>query len=355
VLNFSQGRLLETTTAPIPLYNRLLTTSKVIMIYFRLLLLPIGLHMEWNIEPARSLIQDEVFLSVGALIIVGIFAYFFSRTSKLKFFMISWFFITLLPYFNIFPLAYFMGEAWLYLPSAGFFALFAMYLYEIARRSKLWSYTVIGIVVSAILFYSILTIRRAGVWADPINLYAEVLKYSPNNTKARINLAAILQRKGLDSEAISKYTEATSLNPEETTGYINLAVLYFEKKMYDEALEELKKVVALTPKDYVRYNDIGVCYRKKGDSKKAMEAYERALEINPEYSITYNNIGNVYRDLKQYDAAISSYKKAIELEPDKAVFYRNLGTVYKAKGMLEQASVAFEKASELQLDNIDEQ
>lgn len=351
VLNFTEGHLVETTTAPIPLYNRLLTTSKVFVIYLRLLVLPIGLHMEWNIEPARSFLQDEVFLSVVVLFITGIFSYFLFRRSKLKFFAVAWFFITLIPYSNIFPLAYFMGEGWLYVPSIGFFALLAIYLSDLRKRSRLWRYAVICIVTSLIVFYGLLTLKRTDVWADPIRLYTEVLRYCPNNTKARINLGVLLAKSGLHEEAAQKYREATKLMPGDSGLHSNIGTLYANRKMYDIALEEFKKAIEINPDDHVAYNNIGIIYKLKGDIKKAMEQYTKALKLNPNYTLTYNNIGNIYLDTGQYDAAIRFYKKAIGLDPNKSAFYLNLGNAYKNKRMYQKARETFEKALRLDPNN----
>ncbi|MBU1887637.1 MAG: tetratricopeptide repeat protein [Candidatus Omnitrophica bacterium] len=344
LLNFSGGQFLETTTGQLPLYIRMLTTSKVLMIYIRLLLFPLGLHMEWDIQPASSFFEDEVFLSVVALCIIAVFTYFLSRTSKAKFFAIGWFFITLLPSSNIIPLNYFMGEAWLYIPSIGFLSLIAMYLSELIKKSKPWSVTVICGLFLVITWYSFLTIKRTDVWGNPVKLYTEVLKYSPDNTKARINLGTVLAEAGSYDDALQRYNEAAGLLPKDSGVHSSLGSVYADKKMYDVALKEFKKAVELNPKDHVAHNNIGIIYRQKGDSKKAMEEYTKALELQHAYPLTYNNIGNIYLELGQYDAAIRVYKKAISLDPNKALFYGNLGKAYKSKGMIQEARESFEKA-----------
>jgi len=358
VLNFTQGKLLETTTGMLPLYIRLLTTSKAFMIYLRLLVAPVGLHMEWDIDPATSFLQDEVFLSVVALLVIAGFMCYLFRTSRLKFFAITWFFLTLLPYTNIFPLNYFMSESWLYIPSIGFFTLLAIYLYELKEKSKLWAFFVFFIVLLSVLFYGILTYKRADVWADPIRLYTEVLKYSPNNTKARINMGVLLTKSGSYDEAEKRYKEAAKLLPNDAGVHSNLANVYIKKaddyagkQMYDLALTEFKKAVELNPKDYVAHNNIGILYKQKGNIKKAMEEYTKALELNPTYPLTYNNIGNVYLESGLYDSAIRFYRKAINLDPNKAAFYDNLSKAYKNKGMIKEAKECFEKALKLRPDN----
>lgn len=351
VLNFTEGKFMETTTGQLPLYLRLLTTSKVFMLYLRLLFLPIGLHMEWDIEPARSFFQDEVFLSMVGLFIIACFSYAVSRRSKLKFFCIAWFLVTILPYSNILPLNYFMGEGWLYLPSIGFLALMAIYFSELRKRSRVYSFLVIFIVISLTVFYGLLTVRRADVWADPVRLYSEILRYSPNNTKARINLGVLLAEAGSYEEAERRYKEAARLLPDDASVHSNLATvyakkadMYADKQMYDLALKEFEKAIELNPEDYVAHNNIGIIYKQKGDIKRAMQEYTEALKLNPNYPLTYNNIGNIYLESAQYDAAIRFYKKAISIDPNKAAFYANMGKAYKNKGMLQKAREAFEKA-----------
>jgi len=313
VLSFTEGKLIETTTAAIPLYNRLLTTSKVIMVYLRILLFPVGLHIEWNIEPAMSFMQDEVFLSMVGLFIIGCFSYFLYKTSKVKFFFIGWFFVVLLPYCNIYPLAYFMGDGWLYIPSMGFFALLSMYLSDLSKRSKIWLYVVSIMFLFLIFFYSLLTIKKGEEWADPVKFWSQTVKFSPKSYKAHLELGVVLAKKGL----------------------------------YQDAEKEMQKALELNPRDYAGYSNMGNIYKIKGDFKKAEEAYKKSIELNPKHANSYSNLGNIYLQANRYDEAIDCYKKAIELNPYMADFYRNLSIAYKSKGMIQEGEASFKKAIEL--------
>jgi len=347
-LDFSKGSLIENTIRVLPMHIRLMTTCKVLMLYLRLMVLPVGLHMEWDIAPAVSFFQDEIFLSIVGLLIISGFIYFLFRNSRIKFYAIGWFFITLVPYLNIFPITYFMGEGWLYVPSIGIFILTGLYLSELGNRSKILSRAVIFILVSLTLFYGILTHKRAYVWADPVRLYKEVLKYSPNNTKARINMGVLLAKSGDKEDVIKSYSEAAKITPNDSGTRANPVPSRAEKKMDDNAMEEFKKAVELNPKDCVAHNNMGILYKRKGDIKKAMEEYTKALELNPNYPLTYNNIGNIYLDKGQFESAIRFYKKAISIDPNKAAFYCNLGKAYKGKRMPEKAKEAFGKALQLE-------
>lgn len=352
-LNFTGDKLSQTTTAVFPLYIRLFTMSKVFMIYLRLLLFPVGLHMEWNIEPASSFFQDEVFLSIVGILVVFIFSYLLFRTSRQKFFFIAWFFMMLLPYSNVFPLNYFMGEGWLYVPSIGFFGLVLLYLSEWRLKSKALSLVIIALLVFMIAAYMVLTVKRADVWLDPVKLYNEVLKYSPKSGKARINLGTILAKSGAYEEAIQKYKEALKIAPNDAGAHASLGTAYANIKKYDLALDEFKKSVELNPKDYIAHNNIGILYKQKGEIKKAMQEYSEALKLNPNYSPTYNNIGNIYLEQGQYDSAIGFYKKALNLDPNEAIFYANLGKAYRNKGMRDNARESFQNALELNPENQD--
>lgn len=314
VLNFSAGNMIETTTAGIPLYNRLLTTSKVIMVYFKLLLMPIGLHTEWYIEPARSFMQNEVFLSVVGLFIIGCFSWFLYSTSRVKLFFLGWFFIWLLPYSNIYPLPYFMGEGSLYIPSIGLFALLSMYLSEMSRKSKIWLYAVVSVVIFLTGFYGFLTVKDSQKWFDSIKFWSQTVKYAPKSYKANLELGTAYAKNG----------------------------------DYKNAEPYLKRALELNPKDHATHNNLGNVYKLTGQLGKAEEEYKKAIQLNPEHANSYGNLANIYFRMEKYEEAVANYKKAIELNQYMPEFYMNLGLLYHKRGMMQEARDSFDKV--LQID-----
>lgn len=92
--------------------------------YLRLLVLPVHLHMEYG---SNVFSISEPRSAGGFLLLLSALFYILKekRRRSLGFFSVSWFFLTLLPVSNLYPINAYMAEHWLYLPSVGFFLIVA--------------------------------------------------------------------------------------------------------------------------------------------------------------------------------------------------------------------------------------
>lgn len=111
----------------------LLTQFRVIVIYIRLLFLPINQNLDYDYPLSHSLFEPKTFSSFVFLLAIFIFAiYLFVRSRKtgsgyglLASFGIFWFFVTLSVESSIIPIRDVIFEHRLYLPSVGFFIAFS--------------------------------------------------------------------------------------------------------------------------------------------------------------------------------------------------------------------------------------
>lgn len=108
---------------------------KVYVYYIYLLFVPINLTLFHDVEPVRAF-DFKVLISLLILISIIFFTLRYNknkileikdfqdtenfRFSRVMFFSVFWFFITLIPFSNILPLRVFMAERYLYLPSVAF-------------------------------------------------------------------------------------------------------------------------------------------------------------------------------------------------------------------------------------------
>ncbi|MEK6732499.1 MAG: tetratricopeptide repeat protein [Candidatus Omnitrophota bacterium] len=174
-----------------------------------------------------------------------------------------------------------MGEGWLYIPSIGFFALIAIYLSELMKRSKAWSFAVIFIACSMLLFYSFLTIERNNAWSDSIRLSEESLKYSPDNAKFIMNTGIDYKKKGNLKKAMEEYEKALKLDPNYPLIYNNIGNIYLETGKYDDAIKSYKKAIEIDPSVGTFYANLGKAYQNKMMHKEAVDSFEKALNLNP--------------------------------------------------------------------------
>jgi len=245
--------------------------------YIRILVFPYNLHMAYGIRLFE--VRDiRVFAGLFILVFSLMHAFKARKNNKLIFFSISWFFITLLPVSNLYPINAYMAEHWLYVPSIGIFLLIANGLRYLYRQER-FKHVAIFIIMGLLALNSYLTIMQNEYWKDPVDFYNRTLKY------------------------------VSSSNPL----YLNLGMAYFNIGKKEEAMSVYKKAIQINPNNADAYNNLGNIYSDIGNETEAILAYKKAIEINPDYAGAYFNLFLSYFREKQYSMAIKCCDKAIEL------------------------------------------
>lgn len=286
--------------------------------YSRLMLLPLNLHMEYG-NRLFSFNNFESVAGIAILLFLSVYAFKKKSSDSLVSFSIYWFFIGLLPVSNLYPINAYMAEHWLYLPSLGFFLIFAhglVVLYGI-KRLKLPALFLIIFILTA---YSYSTIRQNSYWKEPISFYKKTMLYAPNSPRL----------------------------------YQNLGKAYLEAASYQEAIETFQKAIAIDSKNAGLCNIIGATYSATGDIENAIVFYQKAITINPRYADVYYNLGNAYISISDTEKAVASYKKAIEITPNSihaVSYYNNLASIYAVNGKIGEATALYKKALEIDSNN----
>ncbi len=107
-------------------WNYLLSSSKVLWTYLRLLILPINQNLDYSYSWSKSLFEFPTLLAViGHLCVVAAAFWLYSRKKwTLIPFGAAWFYITLSPTQSFVPILDIIFEHRVYLPSIGFFIAF---------------------------------------------------------------------------------------------------------------------------------------------------------------------------------------------------------------------------------------
>jgi len=300
--------------------------------YVRLLFLPFDLHMEYG-----DRLFDPTTLSAIAGGVIAVLLLFYAirkrHTDRLIFFSLAFFFITLLPSSNLYPIGAYMSEHWLYVPSIGFFVIVANVLNRIYRyRDKNYRTFAIAAIIGLLVFYSYLTIRQNTYWREPIVFYERMLRYAPESFKTYNNLGKAYYYIGRRDDAIAIYEKVLELNPGYANAYNNLGVAYNNMGRRREAIGLYGKAIESKPDYAIAYTNLGNTYEGTGETEKAIDAYKRAIEINPDYAEVYNNLGNIYYNADKTGEAISLYERAIRANPDYADACYNLANAYYKVG-----------------------
>lgn len=205
----------------------------------------------------------------------------------------------------------------------------------------------ITMLVLTVLALSVATYVRNTIWRDPLSLWQDVVRKSPDKARGYNNLGMAFFGKGQYEKALEMYERAIVLNSSYWEYYINRGYTYEEMGQRDKAMEDFDKSIALNPRSYKAYANKGMIYGKTGLFNKAIEQFSKAIDINPDSALSYGNRGLAYSFIGDYDKALQDLNKAIELDNNDAGAYGTRGNLYLKSGNNELAASDFEKACDL--------
>jgi tetratricopeptide (TPR) repeat protein len=349
-----------------PLLLRVSVLPQVFLDYFKLLILPINLHLSRNLGYPTGF--WGIFISWFILIFLaagGIF-FLFRRRSRSLNFLFCWFFIFLLPQTGIFPINAFVAEHFVYLSSISFFIALSFLLHKYLSKKFL---LIVG--STLVLAYGVISFSQNFTWRSPIVFYERILKFSPDSFLARNNLGVQYEMNGQYFDAISQYQEAAKLKPARIEPHANLASIYSKMGRFNQTEKEYIILQKLTPynKSGELQNNIAGFYEKQGNFNQALRYYKLALLLDPTLKFARFNAGRLYAQKKDTAKALdlifesvfgvdqgksgASFEIIKDLLKDSKntscafTFYHTLGLRFAQVGLFTQAVAAFSNLVEL--------
>jgi len=370
---------------PLTSMTYLLTQFKVVLRYFRLLLLPIGQNVDHDVPASTSILELQSAAGLVFLLAVLFAALKAYPRYRAVSFGIFWFFLTLSVESSVKPLGNVMFEHRLYLPMFGFSLAAASLLYETVWRKN--AKTGALILLAAVCALSVLTYRRNEVWKTPVTLWSDAVRKSPGKPRPYNNLGFSYYREGDFEEAIRNYRKALRLfpgylramnnlgaiffdegkleeaeklflkalkaNPENSQALNNLGSVRFREGKLDEAERLMEKAVRLDPRYAEAYCNLGNVRLRKGDAAGAKTWFEKALLHRPDYAEAYFGLGSVYSRERDFERARAMYERTLALDPGFVGAYVNLGNDLLSQGMTEEATRLYEEALRIAPENFE--
>lgn len=303
----------------------LLMTMKAVAGYIRIILFPLNLKILYLMDAPASIFTKDALVAVLVLSAAAVFYMLFRKRRTVSFYFL-WFFVTLIPVYNIVPFKAVMAERFLYLPliafASGFGMLFA-YIDEaadIGPRARMVSRLSL---IAVLICYGALTISRNIEWRDELSFYMQEAVRSPDDPTAHYNFAFACEKEAKKNSAdrnlaaqyyalaVSEYKKAVRIKPTSQLAYTGLANIYNEAGLYDEAIKNFKKALVIKENSDL-CNNLAVAYYYKGMYDEALKYCRRALYLTPGHVNAYVNLGNAYLMKKEYGKACAAWLKAIE-------------------------------------------
>ncbi|NQT46811.1 MAG: tetratricopeptide repeat protein [Candidatus Omnitrophica bacterium] len=328
--------------------TRMFTQLKVLLEYFRLLILPFDLHMERSLPLSTSVFDSTVLISIAVLLCLSFMIYRF-RQNKIVLFASAWFFINLLPVSNIIPVNAILAEHWLYMPAIGFYVVASVLVSRASRNiTSIFSAeaidkpVVIGVIL-ALLFYGGITVKRNSDWRDPATFYEKTLNFT-DSYRVHNNLGAVYYRVAKYDDAEEHLEEAIRQRPDFAEAHMNLGLVYKAKERPDEAEAQFAEALRYEPDDARAKNVVGVFYLDSNQQERAVETFRELIEERPDYSEAHNNLGAAYYEMGEHNKAIDEWKETLKIYPDSAETHYNLGKLFAEQGRFIEAMESYKAA-----------
>lgn len=346
--------------------------------YLKLSVFPVGLRPMRALaaaRPADVALGAALFLAAGAW-----FAVSFGRGRGREAIGAAWFLAAALPVFRLagfFPeLGVTAAEHWFYLPSIGLF----LWVAPLARHRR-----------AQVLFLAVTLAWAAAahagtrIWKNDVVLYETVLKASPKNTRARVNLAAAYLDDGRTADAVKELELVRVSEPSAWDVHLGLGNAYRDAGDLRSAERAYERARVLNPMSAEAWTSLGAVYEMEGKTEEAREALERAVEINPDlwqakallgdWHLKRRNDREARRWLEEAQkmvpsnasvllrlgvacgrlgdagAAMRHFEAVLRSEPDSVEARKNLGITYANQGRLADAERVWTEAAKLAPDD----
>lgn len=341
-------------TTEIGRWEYFLTEARVLVIYVRLLFVPVGQNLDYDFVVSRSLLEPAVLLSFSfhALLVaaaVRIYRRAASGIILLIPFGVFWFYLTLSVESFIMPIHDVIFEHRMYLPSPGMIAAAAALLATAAERlpGERGRKALPCLLAASLLVLSALTVSRNLLWSDGIGVWRDAIAKSPGKARPRANLAELYLKLGRTAEAERELVEALRIDPSIPLLHNTLGNVYKLQGRFPEATAEYERALLLDPRLAEAFYGVGTILAEKGDRQGALQYLRKAVELSPGMYEAYVVIANVYDVMGRKEEALRLYAYAIAIRPDYDLAWFNQGILREGTGDREGARGDYRKALSL--------
>jgi Flp pilus assembly protein TadD len=347
-------------------YERLLTQSRVHLLYLGLLLWPspARLNLDHDFAVSRALLVPPATL-VAVLFWISVIVlaiYLCLRRPRYGFPLLAYFELHLVESGPVNLELVF--EHRMYLPLTMLVLLGAVVLVDLRGSARR---VAPGVALAAAVVLALATHSRNEVWADPVTLHQDIARKSPQKMRTHVNLGAALLNAGRAEEAFTAFQRALELSPNSYASHIGLGNAHLELDRPADALTEYQEAARIAPDQFEAPYNIGLALKAQGKLEEAAEYYTRvgtrlgmagrahealrflakAVELRPESSANHNSLGNAYLMAGLLEQALEEYRQAVVLDSSNAEAIYNTGMTLEQLGRPDEAETHYRRFVEI--------
>jgi tetratricopeptide (TPR) repeat protein len=252
-----------------------LTQCRIVWIYLRLFLVPLGLNLQHDVSLSQGLLSPPTTLPalLALALLIGTLTWLAWRKNEPALWALG-FFVLLAPSSSLIPAADLMFEHRTYFPLACL-TLAAAFLFKRLRPPL--QAPILTALIAALL---VGTIARNRVWHDEYSLWADVMEKSPHKALGYFQLAAAYASQD-PPRARQLYERGLEIEPGNPSGHTNLALLFLSAGDSEAALIHLRRALALGGNTPLIWNNIGSAQLRRGEVEEGIQSFRRALAGDP--------------------------------------------------------------------------
>jgi tetratricopeptide (TPR) repeat protein len=291
-------------------YEYFFTQCRVIWIYLRLYVLPLGQSIDPDVPLSRGLLDHGAVFGLAGLAALAAAAWLWRRREPLASFGLFWFLLLLAPTSSLVPIRDPLAERRMYLPVLGLILI----TLALARRWPAGRAALGGTMSLLLALAALATFQRNQVWTGSIPLWADATAKAPGKLRPRFQLAFAYYEAGRCEEAAREFETASRLAPPSHELLVDWGLALDCEGRYEEAVDRLERAAKLEATAHV-YATLGMVHGKRGKTEPALRALAQAEKINRDYDMTYAYRGNVYLGANQLELAAAEFRRALALNP----------------------------------------
>jgi tetratricopeptide (TPR) repeat protein len=344
---------------PPPLLVRPIIAARAVAEYAGLIVLPINLHMERDVETRPSGLSNESLSHVAwrelqtlaGLVLAGAFIYWLLRARRRDptvFICLLLTLVSYLPVSGIVLLNANVAEHWVYLPTA--FLLLAVAVtcgrwFERPgdRRARVISRVVIPLAAAWVVFLGVRTFSRTFDWKDQRTFLETTIARGGDSPRMLINLAGLESNEGRLDIAKKRLQVALAKEPDQPLAIINLASLAVKEGDYKTAHDLLARAKEMPLVEAQAYEMMAVLENKETGQVNPTRLRLASRTGPPNWRIEKRYI-QLLDEMGATDRAIAELRNCLTTQWYRAESWQLLAKLEQKAGRVAQAEQALATA-----------
>ena len=213
-------------------WQYLLTQAGVILHYIQLAFLPLGQCLDYD-WPVVTDWRKAVLPGLAVLGMLAACGFVWKHWPRLAFLGLS-FFLILAPTSSIMPIEDPAFEHRMYLPLAPLLAMAVLAVWQVLDQRLKLPRLAPALLTLVAVFFVTATVARNTLYCDPIAMWQDVLKTSPDNARAHCNLGSAYCRSWKFEEGEPHLRRAVELDPSDPSYQFRLEKTQLLRQLVDE-------------------------------------------------------------------------------------------------------------------------